>query len=85
MRKIAFLPQAFADFNDWASEDRKIHGRIVKLILEIDRTPFSGTGKPEPLRHNLKGLWSRRITSEHRLVYKVTEEEIVIVSCRFHY
>lgn len=85
MRKIAFLPQAFADFNHWANEDRKMYGRIVKLILEIDRTPFSGIGKPEPLKHNLKGLWSRRINDEHRLVYKATDEEIVIVSCRFHY
>lgn len=85
MRKIAFLPQAFADFTDWANEDRKIYTRIGRLIVEIDRTPFSGIGKPEPLRHNLKGLWSRRINDEHRLVYKVTDEEIVIVSCRFHY
>ncbi len=85
MRKIAFLPQAFADFNEWATVDRKIYVRIVRLILEIDRMPFSGIGKPEPLKHNLKGLWSRRINDEHRLVYKVTEEEIIIVSCRFHY
>jgi toxin YoeB len=85
MRKIAFLPTAFDDFNWWAAEDKKIHVRIVKLIKDIDRSPFSGLGKPEPLKHELKGLWSRRITEEHRLVYKVTEEEIVIVSCRFHY
>ena len=85
MRRIAFLPTAFDNFNRWAKEDKKIHGRIVKLIKDIDRSPFSGLGKPEPLKHELKGLWSRRITKEHRLVYKVTEEEIVIVSCRFHY
>jgi len=85
MRRIAFLPTAFDDFNWWVTEDKKIHGRIVKLIKDIDRSPFSGLGKPEPLKHELKGLWSRRITEEHRLVYKVTEEEIVIVSCRFHY
>ncbi|MGD8793483.1 MAG: Txe/YoeB family addiction module toxin [Anaerolineae bacterium] len=58
---------------------------MVKLIRDIDRDPFVGLGKPEPLKHDLAGLWSRRITDEHRLVYKVTEEEIVIISCRFHY
>jgi toxin YoeB len=84
-RKIAFLPDAFADFNRWSREDRKIQKKIVSLIQEIDRTPFSGTGKPEPLKHQLQGLWSRRITQEHRLVYQVTDEEITIVSCRFHY
>ena len=85
MRRIAFLPAAFDDFNRWATEDKKIRIRIVKLIKDIDRSPFSGLGKPEPLKHELKGLWSRRITEKHRLVYKVAEEEIVIVSCRFHY
>jgi toxin YoeB len=85
MRKIAFLPTAFEDFNWWATEDRRIYARIVRLIKDIERSPFSGLGKPEPLKHELQGLWSRRITDEHRLVYKVAEEEIVIVSCRFHY
>ena len=84
-RKLAFLPAAFDDFDWWATEDKKIRVRIVKLIKDIDRSPFSGLGKPEPLKHELKGLWSRRITEKHRLVYKVTEGEIVIVSCRFHY
>ena len=85
MRKIAFLPAGFDDFNGWGTEDRKVYARIVKLIKDIDRDPYSGLGKPEPLKYELKGLWSRRITDEHRLVYKATEEEIVIVSCRFHY
>jgi len=85
MRRIAFLPQAFEDFNRWSVEDKKIYGKVVDLIKDTLRTPFSGPGKPEPLKHELKGLWSRRITDEHRLVYKVTEEEIVIYSCRFHY
>ena len=85
MRRVAFLPQAFEDFNRWAVEDKKIYGKVVDLIKDTLRTPFSGLGKPEPLKHELKGLWSRRITDEHRLVYKVTEEEIVIYSCRFHY
>ena len=85
MRRIAFLPTAFDELNRWVTEDKKVHARIVKLIKDIEREPFVGLGKPEALKHNLTGLWSRRITDEHRLVYKVTEEEIVIVSCRFHY
>lgn len=85
MRRVAFLPAAFDDLSQWATEDRKVYARIVKLIKDIDRDPFVGIGKPEPLKHELAGLWSRRITDEHRLVYKVTNEEIVIVSCRFHY
>lgn len=85
MKKIAFLPQAFNDYNDWIKNDKQIHAKLVELIKEIQRDPFVGKGKPEPLKHQLKGLWSRRITDEHRLVYKVLDEEIVIVSCRFHY
>jgi len=85
VRRVAFLPAAFDDLSQWATEDRKVYARIVKLIKDIDRDPFVGIGKPEPLKHELAGLWSRRITDEHRLVYKVTNEEIVIVSCRFHY
>jgi toxin YoeB len=65
--------------------DKKVYAKIVELIKEIQRDPFVGKGKPEPLKHQLSGLWSRRITEEHRLVYKVLEDEIVIVSCRFHY
>ena len=85
MRRIAFLPVAFDDFSGWATSNKRVHTRIVKLIKDIARDPFKGLGKPEPLKHDLAGLWSRRITDEHRLVYKVTEEEIIIVSCRFHY
>ncbi|MFM8330082.1 MAG: Txe/YoeB family addiction module toxin [Candidatus Methylumidiphilus sp.] len=85
MKKVAFLPQAFNDYNDWIKNDKHIHAKLVELIKEIQRDPFIGKGKPEPLKHQLKGLWSRRITDEHRLVYKVLDEEIVIVSCRFHY
>ena len=85
MRRIAFLPAAFDDFSRWATSNEKVHARIVKLIKDVERDPFVGLGKPEPLKHDLAGLWSRRITDEHRLVYKITEEEIVIVSCKFHY
>jgi toxin YoeB len=85
MRNITFETHAFEQFNNWAIENKKIYRKIVELINDIQKQPFSGLGKPEPLKHELKGLWSRRITDEHRLTYKVTDEEIVIVSCRFHY
>lgn len=85
MRNIAFEKTAFEQFNDWINEDRKIHLKIVQLINDIQRHPFDGIGKPEPLKHTLQGLWARRITHEHRLVYKITEKEIIIVSCKFHY
>ncbi|MBM3128541.1 MAG: Txe/YoeB family addiction module toxin [Chloroflexi bacterium] len=85
MRTIAFLPVALDDFNQWTKDDKVIYARIARPIKDIDRSPFSGLGKPEPLKHDLQGLWSRRITDEHRLVYKVSAEGIVIVSCKFHY
>jgi toxin YoeB len=85
MRKTAFLPRAFSEFSNWATEDKKIYAKIVTLIKDIDRNPFAGLGKPEPLKYQFAGLWSRRITDEHRLVYKVTEDEVLIISCRFHY
>jgi toxin YoeB len=85
MQRIAFLPKAFNEITFWAAEDRKILAKIFELISDIQRNSFSGLGKPEPLKHKFKGLWSRRITKEHRLIYRVNDEEIVIVSCRFHY
>ena len=85
MKNITFSPEAFDQFNDWAAQDKKIHRRIIALINDILRQPFTGLGKPEPLKHELSGYWSRRITDEHRLVYGVTETEIIILSCRFHY
>ncbi|MCZ8047859.1 MAG: Txe/YoeB family addiction module toxin [Microcystis aeruginosa K13-05] len=65
--------------------DKKVDAKIVSLIKDVQREPFSGLGKPEALKHELSGLWSRRITKEHRLVYSVSDQEIVIVSCKFHY
>jgi toxin YoeB len=85
MRNIAFERNAFDQFNGWAKEDKKTYGRIIKLIDDILREPFSGIGKPEPLKHDLEGCWSRRITDEHRLVYRVTDSEVVILSCKYHY
>jgi toxin YoeB len=85
MREIAFSTAAFEQYNDWGTENRKIQKKIIKLIGECQRTPFEGTGKPEALKHNYRGSWSRRITDGHRLVYEVTDEMIYISSCKFHY
>jgi toxin YoeB len=84
-RKLTFEGEAFDNFVNWVKLDKKLHGKIVTLIQDIDRSPFSGLGKPEPLKYDLSGSWSRRINDEHRLVYKVTDSEIVIISCRYHY
>ena len=85
MRPITFDGDAFEQLVSWAVEDKKIHARIIRLIKDIDRSPHTGLGKPEPLRHDFAGYWSRRITDEHRLVYKVSEEGILIAACKFHY
>jgi toxin YoeB len=85
MRNITFEQAAFEQFTSWATEDKKIYAKIVKLIDDTLRDPFDGLGKPEPLKYDLQGYWSRRITDEHRLVYKVTETSIIIISCKFHY
>ena len=82
---ISFENNAFDQLCQWEEEDKKIHRKITKLIIEIRRDPFQGTGKPEPLKGNLSGCWSRHITDEHRLVYQVLPDHIVIVSCKFHY
>ena len=84
-RRIVFEASAFKDFNGWVKLDKKIYRKIVELIKDIDRSPFTGLGKPEALRHNFSGYWSRRINSEHRLVYKVTDEELIILACKYHY
>ena len=84
-RKIVFESSAFTDFNDWVKLDKKIQRKIIELIKDIDRQPFQGLGKPEALKHDLSSYWSRRIDREHRLVYKVTNEEIIILSCKYHY
>ena len=85
MRTVAFHGEAFAQFTEWAKADAKLYERLVRLITETAREPFTGIGKPEPLRHQLKGHWSRRIDAEHRLVYRVSEEAITFISCRDHY
>ncbi len=85
MRSVTFDPNGFDHPAWWMQQDRKTALRIVMRIKEIQRTPFEGTGKPEPLKHELKGCWSRRITKEHRLVYEVQGNQIRILACRFHY
>jgi toxin YoeB len=84
-RNVIFKPNAFDDYNYWAVTDKKIFERLVMLIIDTQRSPFSGIGKPEPLKGALQGYWSRRITDEHRLVYKVTDDDIIITACRYHY
>ena len=77
--------QAKEDIAYWNTQDKTVAQRIVRLIENALETPFSGLGKPEPLKHSLQGYWSRRISSEHRLVYKIVGDTLIIVSCRFHY
>lgn len=84
-KNLEFDPAGFEDLIWWVEKDRKKALRILKLIREVQRDPFTGTGKPEPLKHELSGCWSRRIDQEHRLVYQVTENKIRILACRYHY
>jgi toxin YoeB len=85
VRLIVFHQSAFDDYNYWASTNKKVFERLQRMITETARDPFGGIGKPEPLKHEMKGFWSRRLTDEHRLVYKVAEEHLIIASCRYHY
>ena len=82
---MEFDPAAFEDLAWWVQRDRSQALRIIKLIREIQRDPFTGVGKPEPLKAELSGCWSRRIDPEHRLVYQVLEKKIRILACRYHY
>lgn len=83
--KLIFSDHEWEDYQHWLQTDKTVLKRINAMIKEIQRTPFEGTGKPEPLRHVLAGYWSRRITQEHRLVYKVTDDGILIAQLRYHY
>jgi toxin YoeB len=83
--KIVFAERGWEDFSYWLENDRKIAARIVRLIREIERSPFEGLGKPEPLRHDLAGFWSRRITEERRFVYAVDDDRVLIAQARYHY
>lgn len=83
--KLVFSEQAWADYLHWQATDRRMLERVNTLLREIARQPFQGIGKPEPLRHALKGYWSRRIDGEHRLVYKIEADSVLIAQVRFHY
>lgn len=82
---ITFSENAWDDYLYWQKVDKKIVRKINKLIKEIQRTPFEGSGRPEKLRYDLAGYWSRRIDQEHRLVYQIDNNQILVYSCRFHY
>ena len=85
MMKITLSENAWEDYISWQSEDKRMLKKINELIRDIQRTPCEGLGRPEPLKYDLAGLWSRRIDREHRLVYQANETEILIYSCRYHY
>ena len=82
---LIFSDKAWEEYMYWQNTDKQILKKINQLIKDIKREPFEGVGKPEPLKYELSGFWSRRISDEHRLVYEVSESYIAIVSCRFHY
>jgi len=83
--RLVFSSQAWEDYQYWQTTDPKTVKRINALLKEIMRTPFEGTGKPEPLRHALAGYWSRRISEEHRLIYRAEPDAILIAQARYHY
>jgi len=82
---LSFSDDAWDDYLYWQQYDKKILKKINRLIKEIQREPFEGIGEPEPLKYNWSGYWSRRITIEHRLVYKVSDDNLMIAQCRYHY
>ena len=83
--KLIFSKHAWDDYQYWLETDRQVLKRINRLIQAITREPFSGSGKPEPLKHGLSGYWSRRINDEHRIVYRVSEDAVLIAQLRYHY
>jgi toxin YoeB len=82
---LEFDPAALDDLSWWIQQDRKKATRIVRLVQETAADPFGGIGKPEPLKHELAGCWSKRIDDEHRLVYQVFDDKVRILACRYHY
>ena len=82
---IKLSDKAFKDLSYWSKSDPRFLNKIFELLSSIQKEPFSGLGKPEPLKYELKGYWSRRINEEHRIVYKIENNEILIISCRYHY
>lgn len=85
MRNLEFDPAALDDLAWWVQRDRKLALRIIRLVQEVQKDPFQGIGKPEPLKYELAGCWSRRIDDVHRLVYQVLADRIRVLACRYHY
>ncbi len=85
MMEVLFTPIALAQLEKWKKINKKIYKRIEILIDDIQVNPFVGLGKPEPLKHEFKGYWSRRVNKEHRLIYKISKNSIIIFACRYHY
>jgi toxin YoeB len=85
MKNIFLSGKAYEEFVGWAENDRAIFDKVNRFIKDISRSPFKGLGKPEPLKHQLKGYWSRRLTDEHRLIYKLEDDIIEIISMKGHY
>jgi toxin YoeB len=83
--KLIFVDESWEDYLYWQQTDRKVLSKINDLLQDISRNPYSGLGKPEPLKYKYQGYWSRRINDEHRLIYRVKDDEIHIAKCRFHY
>ena len=83
--KLAFLEDAWEDYLYWLQTDKVTLKKINQLIKDCMREPFSGIGKPEPLKFDMSGCWSRRMTSEHRLIYRIEDDTLVIIQCRYHY
>ncbi len=84
-RLLSWTDEAWNDYLYWQTQDRKTLKRINKLITDVMRSPFEGIGKPEPLKENLSGFWSRRIDDTNRLVYAVDDQAVTVISCRYHY
>lgn len=82
---LSWTREAWADYLYWQTQDKKTLKRINKLVLDTRRSPFAGIGKPEPLKENLAGFWSRRIDDTNRLVYVIDDNQLTIISCRYHY
>lgn len=85
MKRITFSKNSWEEYTSWQTEDKQMLRKINELIKDIQKHPNVGIGKPEPLKYDLAGFWSRRIDREHRLVYQVIDQEILIYSCRYHY
>jgi toxin YoeB len=83
--KIVFSKNAWEDYNSWLTDNKKMLSKINALIKDIQHNSYAGKGKPEPLKYDLQGLWSRRIDQEHRLVYRVEDDTLLIYACRYHY